>query len=211
SPWPSRTARSDGATCSRDASGSLAMSPCSCGPPRGLPMTRWPNRCGSPEWTCTSSATARRRAICFVPSTRVRPPPLRFDAGGQSARLEREGRRCGSDFAAASAAPGAMLAGGARCRARSPAQRMGKDMRDRSQVQLFAEDLMVGQTFAGEPRAVGDAEFTLFARLTGDDHPIHYDDAYAATTRFGRRLAHGLLLMGLTALGATPMSRRLHD
>ncbi len=84
-------------------------------------------------------------------------------------------------------------------------------MRDRSQVQLFAEDLVVGQTFAGEPRAVGDAEFTLFARLTGDDHPIHYDDAYAATTRFGRRLAHGLLLMGLTALGATPMSRRLHD
>ena len=49
------------------------------------------------------------------------------------------------------------------------------------------------------------------ARLTGDDHPIHYDDAYAAKTRFGKRLAHGLLLLSMTALGATPLSRRLED
>jgi 3-hydroxybutyryl-CoA dehydratase len=84
-------------------------------------------------------------------------------------------------------------------------------MSDQAEPQLFADDLVVGQTFAGEPRAVGDAEFGLFARLTGDDHPIHYDDAFAAKTRFGKRLAHGLLLMSMTALGATPMSRRLQD
>lgn len=84
-------------------------------------------------------------------------------------------------------------------------------MSDRAESQLFADDLVVGQTFAGEPHAVGDAEFHLFARLTGDDHPIHYDDAFAAKTRFGKRLAHGLLLISMTALGATPMSRRLHD
>jgi acyl dehydratase len=47
--------------------------------------------------------------------------------------------------------------------------------------------------------------------MTGDDHPIHYDDAYAAKTRFGKRLAHGLLVMSMTALGATPMSRQLED
>src|SRR5439155_6725924 len=58
---------------------------------------------------------------------------------------------------------------------------------------------------------VGDEQFDLFARLTGDDHPIHYDDAFAAKTRFGKRLAHGLLLMSLTALGATAMSRQLRD
>jgi acyl dehydratase len=84
-------------------------------------------------------------------------------------------------------------------------------MRHRAEPQLFAEDLVIGQTFAGEPRRVADEEFALFARLTDDDHPIHYDDAYAASTRFGKRLAHGLLLMGMTALGATAMSRRLHD
>ncbi len=77
--------------------------------------------------------------------------------------------------------------------------------------QLFAADLEVGQTFVGEKRRVGDAQFAEFARMTGDAHPIHYDDAYAATTRFGKRLAHGLLVMSMTALGATSMSPRIED
>lgn len=77
--------------------------------------------------------------------------------------------------------------------------------------QLFADDLALGQSFVGTPRKIGDDQFTDFARMTGDDHPIHYDDAYAAKTRFGKRLAHGLLVMSMTALGATPMSRRIED
>lgn len=77
--------------------------------------------------------------------------------------------------------------------------------------QIFADDLTVGQRFAGEPRLIGDDQFKAFADMTGDDHPIHYDDAYAAKTRFGKRLAHGLLVMSMTALGATPMSRRIED
>ena len=44
--------------------------------------------------------------------------------------------------------------------------------------------------------------------MTGDAHPIHYDDDYAAKTRYGKRLAHGLLVMSMTALGATSMSPR---
>jgi len=77
--------------------------------------------------------------------------------------------------------------------------------------QIFADDLKVGQTFAGGARGIGDAQFRAFADMTGDDHPLHYDDAYAAKTRFGKRLAHGLLVMSMTALGATPMSRRIED
>jgi acyl dehydratase len=80
-----------------------------------------------------------------------------------------------------------------------------------AESQLFADDFTVGQTFAGSPREVGDAAFKAFADMTGDDHPIHYDEAYAAKTRFGKRLAHGLLVMSMTALGATSMSRRLED
>jgi 3-hydroxybutyryl-CoA dehydratase len=82
---------------------------------------------------------------------------------------------------------------------------------NKSAEQLFADDLVVGQAFVGEAHAIGDEQFALFARLTGDDHPIHYDDAFAAKTRFGKRLAHGLLLMSMTALGATAMSRKLED
>ena len=38
------------------------------------------------------------------------------------------------------------------------------------------------------------ADFDRFARLTGDNNPIHVDPEFAATTRFGRTLAHGMLL-----------------
>ena len=33
-----------------------------------------------------------------------------------------------------------------------------------------------------------------FARVTGDANPIHLDEAYAGGTRFGRRIAHGMLV-----------------
>ncbi len=32
-----------------------------------------------------------------------------------------------------------------------------------------------------------------FARITGDNNPVHLDDEYAAATRFGKRIAHGML------------------
>src|SRR5437763_16944762 len=46
----------------------------------------------------------------------------------------------------------------------------------------------------------------FFAGMTGDAHPIHYDDEYAKTTRYGRRLAHGLMLTSLTAVGASTLA-----
>jgi len=39
-------------------------------------------------------------------------------------------------------------------------------------------------------------DFDEFARLSGDDNPIHVDPAFAARTRFGRTVAHGMLLYG---------------
>jgi acyl dehydratase len=37
----------------------------------------------------------------------------------------------------------------------------------------------------------------LFARITGDRNPIHFDPAYAARTRFGRLVVQGGLTTGL--------------
>lgn len=37
-------------------------------------------------------------------------------------------------------------------------------------------------------------DFDRFARLSGDHNPIHVDPAFAARTRFGRTVSHGMLL-----------------
>jgi 3-hydroxybutyryl-CoA dehydratase len=78
-------------------------------------------------------------------------------------------------------------------------------------AQLYFDDLSVGDRWQSPSRTVNDAHFAFFAGMTGDNHPIHYDDEYARKTRFGARLAHGLLVMGMTAVGASPLSHRLHE
>lgn len=55
-----------------------------------------------------------------------------------------------------------------------------------------------------------EAAFLAFGKLTGDAHPIHYDREYARNSRFGERVAHGLLVSAMSALGATALSERLH-
>jgi acyl dehydratase len=77
--------------------------------------------------------------------------------------------------------------------------------------QLFFEDFQVGDRFASPSKTLTDAHFMFFAGLTGDAHPLHYDDEYAKKTRFGRRLAHGLLLTSMTALGASTLSPLIED
>lgn len=47
---------------------------------------------------------------------------------------------------------------------------------------------------AKHTRAFTQDDFDRFARLSGDDNPIHVDPEFAARTRFGRTLAHGMML-----------------
>jgi 3-hydroxybutyryl-CoA dehydratase len=42
-------------------------------------------------------------------------------------------------------------------------------------------------------------EIDLFAEATGDRNPVHLDEAFAATTQFGGRIAHGMLTAGLVS------------
>jgi acyl dehydratase len=77
--------------------------------------------------------------------------------------------------------------------------------------QWYLDDMVVGRVHPGLSKTVTEDDFHGFARLTGDDHPIHYDEAFARRSRFGGRVAHGLLLMAHTALGATSLSRHLED
>ena len=63
--------------------------------------------------------------------------------------------------------------------------------------------LTEGLSFAGPSKTLTDAHFLLFSGITGDTHRSHYDVEYAKLSRFGKPLAHGLLLMSLTAVGAS--------
>jgi acyl dehydratase len=57
-------------------------------------------------------------------------------------------------------------------------------------------------TQISEVKTFTQAEFDAFARLSGDDNPIHVDPEFSARTRFGRTVAHGMLLYGVNC-GAT--------
>ncbi|HET9161442.1 MAG TPA: MaoC family dehydratase [Caulobacteraceae bacterium] len=57
------------------------------------------------------------------------------------------------------------------------------------------EDLSIGD-FAEMTATVTDETIRKFAEVSGDDNPIHLDEAYAATTQFGERIAHGMLSAG---------------
>lgn len=52
-------------------------------------------------------------------------------------------------------------------------------------------------------RTVTAEDIVLFAKVSGDTNPLHTDPAYAAKTRFGECIAHGMLSAGFisAALG----------
>lgn len=60
---------------------------------------------------------------------------------------------------------------------------------------LCLEDLAVGQS-AELVRTVRADDLVAFAAVTGDDNPVHLNEDYARTTRFGGRIAHGMLAGG---------------
>jgi 3-hydroxybutyryl-CoA dehydratase len=53
-------------------------------------------------------------------------------------------------------------------------------------------DLKIGDTFS-TTREITDELIRQFAELSGDHNPIHLDEEFAKQTRFGRRIAHGML------------------
>ena len=61
-----------------------------------------------------------------------------------------------------------------------------------------SEDRFVGYK-ASETIQITDKMVRQFAEMSGDYNPIHMDDAYAKTTRFQKRIAHGMILGALVS------------
>lgn len=52
-------------------------------------------------------------------------------------------------------------------------------------------------TAATLDRTLTQADFDRFAALSGDDNPIHIDAGFAARSRFGRPVAHGMMIAAI--------------
>ena len=46
-------------------------------------------------------------------------------------------------------------------------------------------------------KTIEQADVDAFAGVTGDHNPVHVDEEFAKTTRFGKRIAHGMLTASL--------------
>ena len=57
---------------------------------------------------------------------------------------------------------------------------------------LWLEDLEVGAA-AERTHTVTEHDILAFAEVSGDRNPLHLDEAFAATTQFEGRIAHGML------------------
>ena len=77
--------------------------------------------------------------------------------------------------------------------------------------QRYLDDFTPGEVFTSAPQTLSDKHFAAFAAMTGDAHPLHYDADYARAKGWEAPLAHGLMLLGLCALGAAPISRELTE
>jgi 3-hydroxybutyryl-CoA dehydratase len=52
-------------------------------------------------------------------------------------------------------------------------------------------------------KTVGETDVYMFAGITGDFSPNHVDESYMARSRYGRRQAHGALLVGFMSTAST--------
>lgn len=53
-------------------------------------------------------------------------------------------------------------------------------------------ELQIGDKFSAT-KQITDAVVRAFAELSGDYNPIHLDEEFAKTTRFKKRIAHGMI------------------
>lgn len=77
--------------------------------------------------------------------------------------------------------------------------------------QRWFDDFTTGERYLLPGRTVTNAHFAAFQALSGDNHPIHYDEPYCE--RHGHRslLAHGLQVMCFTAAGAGSFPHEVSD
>lgn len=68
-------------------------------------------------------------------------------------------------------------------------------MRNFSIGSVPINEIVVGMK-ASYSQTITDSDIKSFAGISGDHNPVHVDSEYAAESRFGKRIAHGLISAG---------------
>jgi 3-hydroxybutyryl-CoA dehydratase len=58
-------------------------------------------------------------------------------------------------------------------------------------------------------KTVSESDVYLFAGITGDFAPNHVDEEFMRGTQYGRRIAHGALLVGYMSRASTMMAEKI--
>jgi len=69
----------------------------------------------------------------------------------------------------------------------------------------YYDEIHVGDQATYRGVTVTEAHVVAFAGLVGDHYPLHVDEEFARGTRFGRRVAHGFLVLSMCS-GMFPMA-----
>lgn len=64
---------------------------------------------------------------------------------------------------------------------------------------LYFEEFKIGHKVTTPGRTISEADILTFAGVSGDFNSIHTDAIYSATTPFGERVAHGLLILAIVS------------
>jgi 3-hydroxybutyryl-CoA dehydratase len=72
----------------------------------------------------------------------------------------------------------------------------------------YFDELRIDDAMESSGRTITEYDVVSFASLTGDWHPQHADAAWAEQSPFGRRIAHGMLVISYS-LGLLPIDPRV--
>lgn len=68
---------------------------------------------------------------------------------------------------------------------------------------MYFEEFQVGLEVISPARTITESDVSAFAGLSGDFNQLHTDAEFAKATMFGRRIAHGMLVLSIaTGLAA---------
>ena len=68
-----------------------------------------------------------------------------------------------------------------------------------SQRGMWFEEFEVGQRIITPGRTITESDIVSFAGLSGDYNQIHTDAEFSSKTPFGKRVAHGLLVLSIAS------------